>query len=307
MITYNHEPYIRRAIEGVLMQKANFRFELCIGEDASSDNTRSICQEYAERHPDVIRLFKRSREDVIFIEGRATGRKNGVLTRTSCKGKYIAHCEGDDFWIDEYKLQKQYNFLESHPDYTVCTTLGVERFEKTHKPDIVKPVFGSKTLSHEWFLSGRTGSVTASLFYKSSEVVNPVANDMGILIGDWALYMSLTERGGLCKVLPYITAVYRKHDGGIWSGDTYNNIRKLRIQKSALVSYSKNVRPNFASETELRLACIDAKIRYVAEYIGKGKIRQIRFLLSQLFNRGGRMFVKELLIRRIRSKAAIRG
>ena len=110
MITSNHNPYIAQAIEGILIQKATFHFELIIGEDYSTDNTRTICEKYAKEYPEIIKLLPGFHKNL--------GMKNNFLrTYQSCNGKYIAICEGDDYWTNPYKLQKQVDFLEHNPDY----------------------------------------------------------------------------------------------------------------------------------------------------------------------------------------------
>lgn len=108
MITYNHAPYIAKAIEGVLMQRTNFPIELVIGEDCSSDGTREIVLEYKKNHPDIIR--------VITSDKNVGAKKNGYRTKAACRGKYIAFCEGDDYWHHPEKLQKQVDYLENHPE-----------------------------------------------------------------------------------------------------------------------------------------------------------------------------------------------
>ena len=108
MITYNHEPYIAQAIEGVLMQKTDFPIELIIGEDCSTDRTREIVLEYQKKHPEIIRVLS-SEKNLGMV-------KNSFLIDGACRGKYIAYCEGDDFWHHPQKLQKQVDYLESHPD-----------------------------------------------------------------------------------------------------------------------------------------------------------------------------------------------
>ncbi|MDO5687277.1 MAG: glycosyltransferase [Neisseria sp.] len=112
MITYNHEPYIAQAIEGVLMQKTNFKFELVIGEDCSTDRTREICIEYQKKYPEIIKL--------LLPEKNLGVVKNGDRTIKACTGKYIALCEGDDYWTDPLKLQKQVDFMEANNDYSMC-------------------------------------------------------------------------------------------------------------------------------------------------------------------------------------------
>lgn len=108
MITYNHAPYIAQAIEGVLQQKTAFPFELVIGEDCSTDETRGIVFDYQKRHPDIIR--------VITSEKNVGMKTNGYRTTNACRGKYIAFCEGDDYWQRSDKMQIQVEYLESHPE-----------------------------------------------------------------------------------------------------------------------------------------------------------------------------------------------
>ena len=109
-ITYNHAPYIAKCIEGVLMQQVNFPMEFIIAEDCSTDGTRAICEEYAKKYPDLIRLLP--------SEGNMGAVMNEQRAFEAARGKYIATCEGDDYWTDPLKLQKQVDFLESHPECT---------------------------------------------------------------------------------------------------------------------------------------------------------------------------------------------
>lgn len=120
--TYQHAPYIKECLEGILMQKTDFPFEIIIGEDESTDGTREICIEYANKYPDKIRLFLRDRKQSQYYDetGKFIGRFNGHWNRMSARGKYIAWCEGDDYWINPFKLQKQIDFLESNPNYSFC-------------------------------------------------------------------------------------------------------------------------------------------------------------------------------------------
>jgi glycosyltransferase involved in cell wall biosynthesis len=108
MITYNHAPYIVQAIEGVLQQKTNFPFELVIGEDCSTDGTRAIVLEYQRKYSDIIR--------VITSDNNVGAYENIRRTSKACRGRYVAFCDGDDFWHDPSKLQKQTDYLETHPE-----------------------------------------------------------------------------------------------------------------------------------------------------------------------------------------------
>jgi glycosyltransferase involved in cell wall biosynthesis len=108
MITYNHAPLIAQAIEGVLQQKTNFPFELVIGEDCSTDGTHEIVFEYQKKYPDIIQVI---------TSGKNVGaKKNFYRTMKACRGNYVAFCEGDDYWHHPLKLQRQIDYLESHPE-----------------------------------------------------------------------------------------------------------------------------------------------------------------------------------------------
>jgi glycosyltransferase involved in cell wall biosynthesis len=109
MITFNHGRYIKKAIEGVMLQKCSFAIELIIGDDCSTDETRSICCEFKNMFPTSINL--------LFQDKNLGMIPNFLNTLQGCKGKYIALCEGDDFWTSPYKLQKQVDFLENHKEY----------------------------------------------------------------------------------------------------------------------------------------------------------------------------------------------
>lgn len=111
-ITYNHEPYLRQALEGFLMQETDFPVEIILAEDCSTDGTRTICEEYAEKYPGKIKY--------IYRDHNVGYNENEYEAMCTATGKYIAYCEGDDYWTDSLKLQKQVDFLESHPDYSVC-------------------------------------------------------------------------------------------------------------------------------------------------------------------------------------------
>jgi len=116
-LAYQHENFISNSLDGMLMQQTDFDFEILIGEDESSDKTREICIEYTKKRPDKIRLFLHSRENNVEVYGKPTAYFNFQYLIYEAKGKYLAICEGDDFWTDPLKLQKQVDFLENNQDY----------------------------------------------------------------------------------------------------------------------------------------------------------------------------------------------
>jgi glycosyltransferase involved in cell wall biosynthesis len=122
LLTYNHEDYIAQSIESILNQETNFDFEIILGEDDSTDDTRKICLEYAEKFPSKIRLFLHSKQNKIAANGVPNGKFNLLYSIEMCRGKYIAICEGDDYWQNPAKLQLQADFFDENPDYKTITT-----------------------------------------------------------------------------------------------------------------------------------------------------------------------------------------
>ena len=116
-MVYNHEPYLRQCLDGFVMQRTNFKFEAIVHDDVSTDGSAAIIREYAEKYPDIIKP--------IYETENQYSKKDGSLDRImreACNGKYIAICEGDDYWIDPLKLQKQVDFLDANLEYGMCYT-----------------------------------------------------------------------------------------------------------------------------------------------------------------------------------------
>lgn len=136
VITYNHAPYIAECLDSLLMQQTEFPFEICIGEDGSTDSTRELCRDYAERHPHCIRLIEHRRDAPDRKEYIAPGNYNFARTCAATRGTYIACCEGDDSWIDPHKLQKQVDLLEADSNLVLVHSdfdkLELETGKQTH-------------------------------------------------------------------------------------------------------------------------------------------------------------------------------
>ena len=136
-ITYNHGPYIRQAIDSFLMQKTDFPYEIILADDSSTDGTGAICEEYATKYPDKVHYLS--------TEKNVGGVENERRAIEEARGEYVALCEGDDFWIDPKKLQKQVDFLDAHPDYSVTWT----RYEKYHQTKDTYQSDGNEDLFRE--------------------------------------------------------------------------------------------------------------------------------------------------------------
>ncbi len=168
MITYNHEAYIREAIDGVLMQKTSFRYELIIHDDCSIDNTTNIVREYEEKHPDLIKAFYEKENQI------SKGKPVLIpLIESSASGKYIAICEGDDFWIDDRKLQKQVDFMEGHEDYSFCFHNAYRLDVRSNEKSLLNTLEKSCTVTLEEQVKLGLGSkfpATASYFFKKCQL-----------------------------------------------------------------------------------------------------------------------------------------
>lgn len=285
---YNHGPFIRQCIESVLMQKTNFPFEYIIGEDCSTDETREIVLEMAKKHPDVIR--------VITSDQNIGAKGNGRRTFRASRGKYMAMCEGDDFWIDEYKLQKQFDYMEKHPECGICATLGIQRDEINNTPDTIKPEDGAKVYRHDRFLSGKTGVLTASFFYRLEFYRKEVCFNPKILIGDWTLLACMTENNRTCAVLPYISVVYRQHAGGLWSGRKNDPMFKLKSLIVAFQEYLKVAPLSDRAALESHIDLLDAKIGFLS-HEKRGVLECIRLCRSK----AGCAFFGSLVLMKLKS------
>jgi len=188
MITYNHENFIREAIEGVLMQQTDFQLELVIGEDCSSDLTREICEEYARQYPEKIRLLP--------SEKNLGMMPNFIRTLEACTGKYIALCEGDDYWTDPFKLQKQVEVLGQHHEYSMCFHNAIIKNEinQTTKPfSKIKDakVYVGSDLFGKWLIP------TASVLFRNC-LPSKLPDFFNIAThGDLALFFYLADFGQL--------------------------------------------------------------------------------------------------------------
>lgn len=235
--TYNQKEYIKQCLDSILMQQTNFPFEIILGEDESDDGTREICIEYANKHSEIITLFLRSRDDVIYINDRPTGRYNFMENVKASSGKYIALCEGDDYWTDPLKLQKQIDFLENDLNYVLCFHMV-----NILKPDgqIVEDYITKVPIDYECIEAlTRFGNYihTPSVVFRN--VIDEFPFEFKeVPFGDWFLYMMLAQYGKL-KYIKEIMSVYRS-DIGLISKMSEKNLAASYIKLySCMISYFK--------------------------------------------------------------------
>ena len=237
--TFNHEKYIAQMLEGALMQQTNFPFEIVVGDDASTDTAPAIIGDYAQRFPDKIRAYLHP-ENLGPKEPREFGGRNNVLfLLKACAGEYVALCEGDDYWTDPLKLQKQVDFLDNHPDFAIChhdLEVIYEDGSLSHSfnsPDQKAISSVEDLLEDRWFIG------TASLMYRNFFRTEDFAEwHQRAAAGDWALVIQLAGRG-LIGFLPQIMGKYRKHRGGLSNVHAVTNPYFLQNRRQMFVDVNE--------------------------------------------------------------------
>ncbi len=223
-ITYNHEKYVEKALRSVLDQKTDFEYEVIIGEDCSTDSTRQIIDRVTEQYPEktVRKLYRK--ENL----GRPT--KNVYETTMECKGEYLAYLEGDDFWTDERKLQKQVDFLQEHPEYIACTHSCVmidEASEEITDPEVLKIgelydysgrfTFEDYKYSGKW--PGHYASVVSRNIYPEAEYDYTLLYRAHDFVDDALILLFLLIQGDIYRMDEVMSAwrYVRKKQGTNWN------------------------------------------------------------------------------------------
>lgn len=226
-LTYNHAAYIRQCLDGFLMQKTFFYFEVIINDDASTDGTTEILREYEKQYPEIIK-------PIYHEENQYSKGFRGFWQRfclPHAKGEYIAICEGDDYWTDSLKLQKQVDFLETHIDYTMCFHNAMEHWENSNKKDCIFSQIENKDYTgleiyKNWIIP--TASVVFRKSVYNSYLYRQTGHNNNFIFGDIILFLTCAELGKL-RGFQDIMSVYRRHDGGATAIKSYDRARKQGI------------------------------------------------------------------------------
>lgn len=229
--TYNHLNYIRQCLDGFVMQKTNFPIEILIHDDASTDGTQDIIREYEAKYPNIIKpIYQKENQ---YSKGVKVSL---VYNYSRTKGKYIALCEGDDYWTDPYKLQKQVDFLESHPDYVMCSHRFDQYYEDGHRLEKEKDdTFQGADYDLRNLIGGKWLTQTLTVMYRHSALDLKQYERYGMSM-DIILFYELLKHGkGYC--FPEAMGVYRYHNGGVWS-EVSQNQRRLVEFKARLAIYN---------------------------------------------------------------------
>lgn len=219
-LTYNHEKYIRQALEGFVSQKTSYPFEIVVHDDASTDNTVTIIKEYEKNYPNLIKAIYQTQN--LYSQGISCTK---YCIERFCQGKYIALCEGDDFWTDCNKLETQISFMEKHPECTMTYhPVNYIMDEKIIGTDSNGNKLKEVSVD-ELIYGGGTFCATLSLiFRKSVGLENPKFRQMAD-VGDYPLQI-LTGLRGKVFYFPQVMGCYRKNHAGSWTSNLKKNHQK---------------------------------------------------------------------------------
>ena len=244
VMAYNIERYISEALESILMQRAPFDYEIVVGEDCSTDNTRGILKSYAERYPGRFKLILRERNLGLVANFRDA--------LDSCSGKYIAMCDGDDYWTDPEKLRKQVGFLESRPEYGIVFTDAdvyyeeEKRFVRGYDRRIRKTVPQGDVFSA--LLFGPNPYRVSTSLYRNSLLAEykKIITMRDFYVNDFPLWVSLARRS-LVGYIPQSTAVYRIRARSVSHLETLADVIRFRRSKYRICLFLAeqfNIRPD---------------------------------------------------------------
>lgn len=271
MITYNHEKYLKQAIVSVLNQEADFDFELIIANDNSPDKTDTIVKEIINTHPNGHKIkYLNNKTNMGMMPNFVNALKN-------CSGKYIAMCEGDDYWSDTSKLQKQVDFLDHNKDYAICFHLAnVEKDGLIIKDEITLKARQTTTITD---LSKGNYIHTCTVMYRNKLFKKFPKYFEKAPVGDYYLHM-LNSRFGKIYCINEIMAVYRVHSESYWSS------KEQSERTSIWINFLENIRPNFNYKIQYCLQEQIDKLKGVFQEVKPKKRRKILFklFLKDLFN-----------------------
>lgn len=239
--TYNHAPYIGQALDSVLAQRTDFPIEIVVGEDGSTDGTREIVCGYAERYPEIIRALLNDRSNVIYVNGRPTGRWNFMNNIREARGEFVALLDGDDFWTNESKLQIQVNALREAPDCSFSFH-NAEQLDQSsgtvtgvYHPEPLPARHYVCDIARRFFIPSCSVVFKKGLFGEFPEWFSRAA------VADWPLHV-LNAQHGPALYVPNLMATHRIHRGGIW---TATPRRKMLLEMiDCAATLRRHISPN---------------------------------------------------------------
>lgn len=270
-MTYMHEGFIRDCIEGILMQKTTFPVRVLIHDDASTDKTPSIVREYEKRYPHLISACYQNENTYRMNREEKVRRKKPFMDL--CVGKYEAICEGDDYWTDPLKLQKQVSFMENNEDYSMCFHNANVIFDNSDSllifKDLETRLYSMEEILREWTIP------TASVVFRRDLYDHNKARNKNYIYGDIILFLNLASRGKV-YCINEIMSVYRRHKGGVTAKQS-----KSRVEwRKRFIQHHKEIQKNFSNLEDIENEIISKA--YMNLSYEEIKCRDIRFVTSLL-------------------------
>jgi glycosyltransferase involved in cell wall biosynthesis len=207
--TYNHSQYIRECLEGIVNQKTSFKFQLIICDDCSTDNTREIIEEYKEKYPEIIKP--------IYNDKNYGAMGNFAKTLNEAHTKYVALCDGDDYWCDDTKLQQQYDFLEKHKDYNIVFHKTKIFFEDNSREEIEHPINIKSELTIDDLIEDNMIPANSVMYRWKYKKKDSFINDFpdNIAPGDFYVHLAHAKTGKI-HFIDKVMSRYRRQQNGMW-------------------------------------------------------------------------------------------
>jgi len=260
VLTYNHEKYIRQTLSGLLMQQTNFSIEILIHDDASTDNTQDIIMEFSNKYPHIFKpVLQKQNQRSIYGGGM-----NPRFNYQRANGKYIALCEGDDYWTDPYKLQNQVDFLEKNPQYSICFTYSLKIDDQGNSLESIANLKQEIFTQYDFLIGRKYQTRTQTiLFNKDYLNLDKIykLNPKNKINGDTLLKIQLTDKQKLGIRLPMCTAVYRQHQRGVWSG-----LSKVELTKKYFYSWRAKLKITLHLNLRAFLFILFLTIKYFVKW-----------------------------------------
>lgn len=286
VMTYNHKDYIKQALDSILSQKINRNYGILIHDDCSDDGTYEILLNYKNQYPDLIKIIRQDKRKFL-DDGFNMMIFNYVVPHIY--SKYVAYCDGDDYWCDETKLQKQYDFMEKHKDYSMCFHSAYQL-----RPD--------NNMSSKWFIkeegdidledliNERPGIpiATSSLFIKTTTFKNFPDWRKAYCVEDLPLYMVAVLEGKIHR-LSDIMCVYRQFSLGSWSAQNKNNLDRLIAHQENLINSVKL----FDEQTDFQYHNLVKNHIEGCEF----RIAKLKGDFEALFDKKNKRFIKQLSVK----------
>ena len=284
-ITYNHAPYIRQCLEGFIMQKTNFAYEILIHDDASTDGTSEIIREYEKKFPDIIKPIYEIENQ--YQKGVPIG--SGVWNVPRAQGKYIAMCEGDDYWTDPNKLQKQVDYMEQHSEIDLCCTASQQYVQKTgkfigHGGTRLCEKYDTCIMDYNDIFTATTLIRTDSFRKCYAELKSFLSQDLIIDTAYWYWFAYYNK----IKYFDEETAVYRILENSAChttdnTKDLWNHWRFLRLKLSFIIRYP--LKENQEQVKKSIFEEIEKHVQY-AQYVSEEKVRHSKtYKIGQFIKR----------------------